>query len=108
MVVLLALVDAKYRFNWASLGVPGNTDNSTYFQSTSLWDEINIGKVLPDKNCVVDGVETPQVILGNVVFPLRSWTMKPLGDLVGFNTITRFASLPFTALIWIGGKRIIR
>ena len=97
--MLLALLDAKYRFNWTSLGVPGNTHDSTYFQSTSLWDEINISKVLPDKNCVVDGVETPQVILGNGVLPLRFWTMKPHGNLVGFNTIKQFASLFFTALI---------
>ena len=27
--VLLALVDAKYRFIWASLGAPGNTHDST-------------------------------------------------------------------------------
>ena len=50
-VVLLALVHAKYRFIWASLGAPGNTHDSTYFQGTSLWDEINAGNVLPDKNC---------------------------------------------------------
>ena len=49
--MLLALVDAKYRFIWASLGAPGNTHDSTYFQGTSLWDEINAGNVLPDKNC---------------------------------------------------------
>ena len=74
--MLLALVDAKYRFIWASLGAPGNTHDSTYFQSTSLWDETNAGKVLPDKNCVVDGVETPPVILGDGASPLRSWIMK--------------------------------
>ena len=28
-VVLLALVDAKYRFIWTSLGAPGNTHDST-------------------------------------------------------------------------------
>ena len=43
----------------ASLVAPGNTHNSTYFQSISLWDEINAVKVLTDKNCVVDGAETP-------------------------------------------------
>ena len=43
----------------ASLGAPGNTHNSTYFQSISLSDEINAVKVLTDKNCVVDGAETP-------------------------------------------------
>ena len=80
--MLLALVDAKYRFIWASLGAPGNTHDSTYFQSNSLWDEINAGKVLPDKNCVVDGVETPPVILGDGASPLRSWIMKLHGDAV--------------------------
>ena len=81
-VVLLALVDTQYRFIWPSLGAPGNTHDSTYFQSTSLWDEINVDKVLPDKNCVVDGVETPPVILGDGASPLRSWIMKPHGDAV--------------------------
>ena len=82
LVVLLALVDAKHRFIWASLGVPGNTHDSTYFQHTSLWDEINAGKVFTDKNCVVDGVATPPIPLGNGTFPLRSWIMKPHGDAV--------------------------
>ena len=79
-VVLLALADAKYRFIWASLGAPGNTHDSTYLQSTSPWDEINAGKVFPDKNCIVDGVGTPPIILGDGVFPVRSWLMKPHGD----------------------------
>ena len=81
-VVSLALVDAKYRCIWVSLGAPGNTHDSTYFQSTSFCDEINVGKVLPDKNCVVDGVETPSVILGDGALPLRSWIMKPHRDAV--------------------------
>ena len=46
-VVLLGLVDANHRFIWASLGAPGNTHDSTYFQSTSLWDDITSGKTLP-------------------------------------------------------------
>ena len=29
LVVLLALVDVNYRFIWASIGVPGNTHDST-------------------------------------------------------------------------------
>ena len=70
--MLLALVDAKYRFIWESLGAPGNTHDSTYFQSTSLWDEIYAGKDLSDKKCVVDEVETPPVILGDGAFPLGS------------------------------------
>ena len=78
----LVLVDAKYRFIWASLGAPGNTHDSTCFQSTSLWDEINADKVLPDKNCVIDGVETQPVIWDNGAFLLGSWIVKPHGDAV--------------------------
>ena len=37
---------------------------------------------MPDKNCVVDGVETPPVILGDGASPLRSWIMKLHGDAV--------------------------
>ena len=35
-VVLPALVDAKYRFIGAALVAPGNTHDSTYFQSIHL------------------------------------------------------------------------
>ena len=72
--MLLALADAKHRFIRANLGAPGNTYDSTYFQSTSPRDEINASKVLPDKDCIVDGVEAPPVIFGrHGAFPLRSW-----------------------------------
>ena len=33
-IILLALVDPKYRFIWASVGAPGKTHDSTLFQST--------------------------------------------------------------------------
>ena len=49
---------------------------------TSHWDETNAGKVLPDKNVVVDGGEAPPVILGDGAFPLSSWIMKPHRDAV--------------------------
>ena len=36
-VVLMAVVDAKYRFVWGSCGFPGNSHDSVILQSTSLW-----------------------------------------------------------------------
>ena len=48
-VVLLGLIDANYRFIWASFGASGNTHDSTYSQSTSLWNDITSGKHCPDK-----------------------------------------------------------
>ena len=62
-VVLLGLVDANYRFIWASLGALGNTHDSAYFESTSLWDDITSGKTLPGQVVQVNGVETPPIIL---------------------------------------------
>ncbi|XP_057294674.1 uncharacterized protein LOC130623211 [Hydractinia symbiolongicarpus] len=47
-IVLMALVDAEYRFIWASVGAPGNTHDSTLMQSTELWDRIVAGKVIPN------------------------------------------------------------
>ena len=81
-VILLALVDAKYRFIWVSNGAPGNTHDSTYFQSTSLWDSITKGKVLPSQVQNIDNLEIPPLILGDGAFPLRSWITKPHGDAI--------------------------
>ena len=35
-IVLMALVDAEYGFIWASVGAPGNTQDSILLQSTDL------------------------------------------------------------------------
>ena len=62
-VVLLGLVDANYRFIWASLGALGDTHDSAYFGSTSLWDDITRGKTLLGQVVQVNGVEIPPFIL---------------------------------------------
>ena len=38
-IILLAIVDPKYCFIWASVGVPDNTHDSTLFQSTTVWEK---------------------------------------------------------------------
>ena len=47
-IVLMALVDAKYRFIWAGCGYPGNSHDSLIFKSTQLYSDITQGKVIPN------------------------------------------------------------
>ena len=47
-IVLMSMVDAKYRFVWGSCGFPGNSHDSIILQSTSLWSSIKDGKFLPN------------------------------------------------------------
>ena len=81
-MVLLALVGAKYRFIWAVLGAPGNTHDSTYFQSTHLLHEINEGNVLPEKFQFIGNTKIPAMILGDGAFPMKPWMCKSFGDAV--------------------------
>ena len=78
----MALVDAEYRFIWASVGVPGKTHDSTLMQSTELWDRIVAGNVIPNIVQQIENVDIPPLILGDGAFPLRTWIMKPHGDVV--------------------------
>ena len=81
-IVLLALVDARYWFIWASIGATGNTDDPTYFQSADHWSRISEGDVIPEETCVLNNVNIPPIVLGDGAFPLKTWVMKPYGDAV--------------------------
>ena len=74
--ILLALVDTKYQFIWAALGAPGNTHDSTYFQSTYLFHKINKGNVLPEKFKFIGNTKIPLMILGET---LKPWMCEPFG-----------------------------
>ena len=75
-IVLMAMVDSKYRFVWGSCGFPGNSHDSMIFQSTSLWSSIKEGKVLPNFTQDQNGISIPPVILGDSAFPLETLLMK--------------------------------
>ena len=81
-VVLMALVDAKYRFIWAAVGAPDNIHDSIYFQSTNLFQELNDGYALLAKYQVINNTMIPPMILGDGAFLLKPWLCKPYGDVV--------------------------
>ena len=54
-IILLALVDPKYHFIWASVDAPGNTHDSTLFQSTSLRKKIMAESIVPQSVLEIEG-----------------------------------------------------
>ena len=78
--VLLALVVAKYKFIWASIGAPGNTHDYFYFKSSNLYREICQGKILPPSIQKVGQVEVPPMILGDSAFEIKTCMTKPYGN----------------------------
>lgn len=57
---MMAIVDAKYRFIWASVGFPGNVHDSVSLQSTELWHEITWNNVIPSMVKTIEGTEVIQ------------------------------------------------
>ena len=76
-IVLMAIVDAKYRFIWASCGYPGNSHDSLIFKSTQLYSDITQGKVIPNIAKEEVGAKIHPLILGDSAFPFKTWLMKP-------------------------------
>lgn len=76
-IVLMGLVDAKYRFVWASAGFPGNSHDSIIFQSTHLWKDITDNNVIPLISKQIEGVEVGPLIVADSAFPCTHWMMKP-------------------------------
>ncbi len=81
-VVLMSMVDAKYRFVWVSCGYPGNSHDSIILQSTSIWSSIKDGKFLPHFSQKEDGVHIPPLVLCDSPFPFDSFFLKPYRNAV--------------------------
>ena len=79
-IVLMAIVDAKYRFIWASCGFPGNNHDSVIFQSVNLYEQVTEHSLIPDMAKEQDGTDVPPLIIAESAFPLSTW--KPYGNAV--------------------------
>ena len=76
-IVMMAIVDAKDRFVWVSIGFQGNSHDSVILQSTQLWTDISEKNIIPSIGKKVDDVIVNPLILGDSAFPFRIWLLKP-------------------------------
>ena len=78
-IVLLAICDAKYCFTFVDIGAYGSTNDASVLSNTTygkafneLPTSLNLPSPAPKANKTL-----PYVLLGDDIFPLKPWLMKP-------------------------------
>ena len=75
-VILVAIVNAKYRFIWGCFGYPGTLHDSMIFQSIELYSYLTSG-TFQNMAQIEGSVMVPPILLGDGAFPFHPWLMKP-------------------------------
>ncbi|XP_062575927.1 uncharacterized protein LOC134237799 [Saccostrea cucullata] len=78
-IVLLALVDADYKFIYVDCGCNGRVSDGGVFANSSLYQalESNDLNIPPKKPLPLRHTPVPYVTVGDEAFPLKSYIMKP-------------------------------
>ncbi|XP_071957894.1 uncharacterized protein [Antedon mediterranea] len=77
--VLMAICDASYSFVWTSIGSYGRDNDSAIFGASSFFKRADFGTLKLPPPSVVGGQQLPYVLLGDDIFPLKTWLIKPYG-----------------------------
>lgn len=78
-LVLLAVVDADYKFMWASVGAEGSASDCGIFNRSSLGEALEDQTLGLPEPAPLPGDDRPMPfhLIGDDAFPLRPWMMKP-------------------------------
>lgn len=78
-LILLALVDADYKFIWVNVRANGSASDAQLFNNCELKTmlEENILGLPPSAPLPGDDKNTPYFLIGDDAFPLKSWMVKP-------------------------------
>ncbi|XP_049301832.1 uncharacterized protein LOC125775362 [Bactrocera dorsalis] len=75
--VLMALVDAKYRFTYINVGSPGRCNDSQIYETSSLKKEMDSCPLLSEMSREISGVNVPVFIIGDSAFRFSKQLIKP-------------------------------
>ena len=78
-IVLLAIVDANYRFLYVDVGCNGRVSDGGVFGHCSLYQELDSNNLNIPTSKQLPGVsdELPLVLVADDAFPLKSYILKP-------------------------------
>ena len=76
-VVLMACVDAKYCFTFVDIGNYGRDNDAAIFSQTEFAMGFEAGNFPVPEPSSVGGYALPYVLVGDDIFPLKMWLMKP-------------------------------
>ena len=78
-IILLAVVDADYKFLWCNIGAEGSAGDAGVFNGSRLRPAIEEGSLnWPDPEPIRgDDRDIPYFLVGDDAFGLREWMMKP-------------------------------
>lgn len=81
-IILLALVDADYKFLWVDVGANGSTSDCAVFNQSDLKAALQSDTLglPPPKALPGDDTDISHFVIGDDAFPLRKWMMKPFAS----------------------------